>query len=163
MTDPAPLKTPKVTPEPKVKVKHTRAPKSDEHRKKLSDAVRAAYVRKREANYERDQRMIKEYVEDWMTIRELAEKYGTTKPTITSILNYYDTPIRGNRETKASIRLENNLEQIIEDYKGGMSRLKVAKKWDVAESTLSRALRDADVEMRPPHFINQNHPRFTSD
>lgn len=125
---------------------------TDELREKLQEHARNRYEANQILNAERNENIARDYEENWLTLRQLGDKYKMTKDTVRKILEYEGVPIRLRGETRESRRIRDNIDEIASDYRSGLSRRELARKWVIAESTLNKALIKAGVDMRPPNF-----------
>lgn len=71
------------------------------------------------------------------SLREISREYHVDKATIKHIIEIHNIPLRESRTYKLSTIDRKN---ILEDYKEGLSRKEIMKKWNISKSYLSQLI-----------------------
>lgn len=121
----------------------------DKQKEALRASARERSAANREKNRARDEKIVEDYSENFMSMVEIGAKYLISKDTVKAILSDFGAEIRPRGWTRASQILRDNIEKAIEEYKSGMTRDALAAKWNVSNSTMSSELIKAGVKMRP--------------
>lgn len=121
----------------------------DKHRESLRAAARERSAANREKNRARDEKIVEDYSENFMSMNEIAAKHLISKDTVKAILVDFGAEIRPRGWTRASQILRDNIEKAVKEYESGMTRDALAAKWSVSNSTMSLELVKAGVKMRP--------------
>lgn len=87
---------------------------------------------------------------------ELAKEYGCSSPTIRTRLRNNGIKMRTNSEAQTGLRTGENhhnyidipIEEICEDYINGMSRDKLAKKYNCSRAAIDKRLHDSGIKIR---------------
>jgi transposase len=115
-----------------------KAKSSPRHRERLANRQSQIRLGPRQAN------ALAAAYRDGKTIKELAQRYGVHRTTVSALLRLFDVEIRQRglsaNEVTAAARL----------YVQGWSLARLGSKYGVDSTTVWRALRAAGVVMRPP-------------
>lgn len=98
---------------------------------------------------EQKQNIIKAYTVDNLTVTEICNLrlFPGTRHTLTNRLKQWGIPIK-NRETK----LEDNLNQIIELWKSGVSLCKLQEQFKINKTTISNKLKELGFDVTNPQL-----------
>lgn len=94
----------------------------------------------------------KDYVENWMTIAQLGEKYYAHKDTIRGVLKQLGVEIRTKGATPMAYRIKHHIDVIAKDYvENGLTTRELAAKYDVPAGSVRHALLKHGVTLRGKH------------
>lgn len=95
------------------------------------------------------------YVDEKLTMKEIAERLNIGKTTVQSNIKKMGLTITRNKSKQSKEDLEEYRKKIVELYNSGLSMDEIGKKLGKAGKTIQYHLRQAGVKARPTKKINQ--------